>query len=243
MKNVSEHIVFKKLEWDTEQLCIGCGLIDCSLDVDDQRKIFSRIDNLIKKNSEEISFITIRLACTFTSVLNRLLKGTTDFIDTELIYIFKGVQQKQSSDVNFVKTHNPDVFLSLAEEMRWSRLFLDKRISPENALALWKKSISNHCVGRSDELAIAFVDGKPAGLVTIHFENERTIRLFIVGVLPQFQKRGVGTELLVSITKRYGKQYDIFVETSSMNVAAQRLYQKVGFSLNNMRYILHYMDR
>jgi len=237
-------IVLKNLEWDTKQLGFKCGLIDCSFDMEDQLILFHLIENLIKGADGNTSFITIKLSSKYTQVLNKLLKIGIKFIDTEVIFISKDVQLKQNlkSNIHFAKTFNPDCFVLLAEEMKWSRLFLDKRISSNAVLSLWKKSIRNHCMGRSDEIAIAIVDENPAGIVTINFENEEKIKLFIVGVLPEYQNAGVGTNLLEAILNKYGEKYSIYVETSSMNFPAQRLYQKAGFRLNSIRYILHYMN-
>jgi ribosomal protein S18 acetylase RimI-like enzyme len=41
------------------------------------------------------------------------------------------------------------------------------------------------------------------------------------------------------MTKEYGKNHEIFVETQSLNKSAQRLYKRAGFFLDSMRYVLH----
>ena len=45
--------------------------------------------------------------------------------------------------------------------------------------------------------------------------------------------------MITKIADRYGGKYDIFVEASSMNTQAIKSYQKSGFILNSMYYILH----
>lgn len=90
-------------------------------------------------------------------------------------------------------------------------------------------------------LAVALRDNRPVGLIVMNIGNEKAINLFMVGVLPDYQRRGVGTDLLMAVSKKYGKNYEILVETSSRNIAACKLYQNMGFELYATRYILHYM--
>lgn len=243
-----KNVLLKKSGWDSDQLGISCGLIDCcsGLGDADQEQLFIRINEIIKKNSD-ISFITIKLPCILTEVLNNLVKQTAKFIDTELIYRFRGLQERRyvhcpELNIVFSKTCNPSFFLPLAREMTWSRFYLDDRLPKGKVQSLWTKSIYNHCSGRSHELALAYWKEKPAGLATINFENTKKIRLFIVGVLPEFQQHGIGTNLLIALTKRYGPDFDIIVEASSRNDAARSLYQKIGFALYDMRYIIHAMQ-
>lgn len=241
MKEDIKNIIFQKNDWDSKQLGLSCGFIDCSTDFDkiDQSMILDQIENLIKKN-EDITFTTIKLHYTFIDILKRLKKGHINYIDTEFIYRCNTLPEKiNSANVHFFDTYDPDFFSPLALEMKWSRFFLDNRIPKEKAQSLWRESIKNYCRGRSHKLAIAFWEDNPAGIVTINFENDKTIKLFIVGVLPEFQKKGIGTDLMQAIINKYKEKYEIFVEASSRNIGAQKLYEKTGFELYHMRYILH----
>jgi len=239
-----EAIVFKRLLWDTERLGVTCGLIDCSLcnDKMDQGRVLACVTGLMEEN-RDIEFATIKLPPAFRGVLNGLIKEGAAFIDTELIFRFqKSEEREKAHEIAFLDTFEPDIFLPLAGEMTWSRFFMDERIPAERAHSLWTHSIRSQCLERADALAVAFRDVEPAGLVTLHFEEAQKIRLFIVGVLPECQGCGVGSDLMKAVTEKYGAGYDIYVETSSMNRTAQRLYQKAGFGLSHMRYLLHKMQ-
>ena len=63
--------------------------------------------------------------------------------------------------------------------------------------------------------------------------------MFIVGILKTHQHRGIGTDLLSAVIKKFSDSNEIFVETSCRNYPAQKLYQKCGFKYYDMRYILH----
>ncbi|UCH22034.1 MAG: hypothetical protein JSU83_01895, partial [Deltaproteobacteria bacterium] len=148
-----KHVYLKKSDWDTDQLGISCGLIDCSsgLGNADQEKLFMRIKDILKENSD-VSFITIKLSCIHTGVLNNLMNYPAKFIDTELIFRFNGMQKKRyvncpKLNIVFSKTCDPNAFLPLAKDMTWSRFYLDNRIPRKKVRLLWKKSIYNHCSG------------------------------------------------------------------------------------------------
>lgn len=237
-----DHLLqFKKLSWDSEQLGIPCGMIDCTSCSFDQSEVVERIEELLNKNCD-VQFITIKLSSCYSDLINRLIREQADLIDVELVFKFScasPVNVKTVSSIQFMQTLDPDPLLPLAEEMRWSRLQIDKRFPRDKVVSMWKESIRNYCQGRADEIAVAYREDTPAGMITVNFIAKDSVNLFMVGVLPEFQKQGVGTELVQAVTLRYGGLRDIYVETSIQNEAAIRLYQKAGFRLGYTRYILH----
>jgi len=234
-------LFFEYLDWDSKQLDLKCGLISFR-DVSPNINQYKLADNLIKIIAENKSadLITIKLPGDFPIVLDCLLKNSARFIDTELIYKFdhaSGVNNEHT--VNFFDSFDPDLFTPLADEMIFSRFYMDKKIPRDKARKLWADSIRNHCMGRADRLAVVYLQGQPVGMATINFGDNNVINLHIVGILKQFQGRGLGCSLIARITKEYSSNYEIFVETQSLNRSAQRLYQRAGFFLDSMRYILH----
>lgn len=234
-------LFFEYLDWDSKQLDLKCGLIsfrDVSLNINQ----YKLADNLIKiiAENKDADFITVKLPGDFPIVLDCLLKNSARFIDTELIYKFdhaSGVNNEHT--VNFFDSFDPKLFIPLADEMIFSRFYMDKKIPRDKARKLWSDSIRNHCMGRADRLAIVYDKGEPVGMATINYGDNNVINLHIVGILKQFQGRGLGYSLMSRIAKEYGGKYEIFVETQSLNRGAQRLYQRTGFFLDSMRYILH----
>jgi GNAT superfamily N-acetyltransferase len=76
---------------------------------------------------------------------------------------------------------------------------------------------------------LIMVDGQPAGRIWVG-EDEEQIRLLDIALLPQFQKRGVGTVLLRDLMKEAesaGKllRHMVFV----LNDNAHRFYEQLGF--------------
>jgi len=76
---------------------------------------------------------------------------------------------------------------------------------------------------------IILVDEQPAGRIWVGADDEQ-IRLLDIALLPQFQNRGVGTELVRRLIKESTKQgkvlrHMVFV----LNNNAERFYERLGF--------------
>jgi ribosomal protein S18 acetylase RimI-like enzyme len=76
---------------------------------------------------------------------------------------------------------------------------------------------------------VIVVDGTPAGRIWVGSDDQQT-RLLDIGILPEFQNRGVGTALvsrLIEQTKQEGKllRHMVFV----LNDDALRFYERLGF--------------
>ena len=241
MKLQNENFFYERLEWDSKQLDLNCGLIglrDASLDIN-QYELADNVKKLLAEH-RNADFITIKLPGDFPVVLDCLLKSSARFIETELIYIFNHISDDTvKHTVNFFDSFDPDVFIPLADEMIFSRFYMDDNIPQAKARNLWSDSIRNHCMGRADRIAVVYLETQPVGMATINFINNENIALHIIGVLRPFQGHGLGCSLMSGITREYGDKYKIFVETQSINKNAQRLYQRTGFFLDSMRYVLH----
>ncbi|GHV08327.1 hypothetical protein AGMMS50229_16560 [Campylobacterota bacterium] len=62
--------------------------------------------------------------------------------------------------------------------------------------------------------------------------RENSARLYAIGVLPFFARRGIGETLLtaaIAEAKRLGKKR-LYLEVREQNIAAQTLYKKHGFA-------------
>lgn len=241
MQLQNENLFYESLEWDSRQLGLQCGLIgfrDVSPNIN-QYELADNAKKLIAEN-RDADFITVKLPGDFPIVLDCLVKNSARFIDTELIYKFNHTSDVTNEhDVNFFDSFDPDIFIPLADEMIFSRFYMDDNIPQDKARKLWSDSIRNYCMGRADRIAVVYLQAQPAGMATINFVNNENITLHIIGVLKPFQGHGLGCSLMSRITREYGDKYKIFVETQSINKNAQRLYQRAGFFLDSMRYILH----
>ena len=240
-------ISLKYLDWDSEQLGFHCGLIDCtSMETVPVPEVLDDYINKLIKENKDIEFVTIKLPQNCIDTVNSLVRIGATLIDTEITYRFPKSRLKRfnafSDNYRFEFSSKVDYkyFITLADEMRLSRFFLDTNIPKDKAMHLWKTSIKNHCEGFANQLLVTYFNNEPCGIVTIRFDNAEQIFLHIVGVIKEYQGKKIGTLMLNNIIERYTKDYIIYVETQSINTPAQNLYQKTGFKFYSLKYILHY---
>ncbi|MFC1675850.1 GNAT family N-acetyltransferase [Planctomycetota bacterium] len=231
------------LDWDSKQLGIDCGLINCT--EGDPAVLSEQVSELIEKQPE-LKFVTIKLASEYIDAVNTLVKKGALLIDTEVVFC---VPKGSGDNLNFVSDDlrlefcqqvDSKAFIRLAEQMRLSRFFRDAKIPEDKAIKLWEESIKNHCEGFADQLLVGYLGETPCSIVTVKFKEAERLFLHIVGVLDGYQGKGIGKSMLCGILKRYSGKYDIYVETQSINTAAQNLYKRAGFKFDDLRYILHY---
>ncbi|MBW2619624.1 MAG: GNAT family N-acetyltransferase [Deltaproteobacteria bacterium] len=231
----------RRLGWDSEMLGLCCGIIDCSILPAEASKIdpFAKIEKLLAQGSE-YDLIALKLPSLWPDTVNRLVRDGARLIETELVFAYSGGPVRgDASSVRFSSRVEAAAFTPLAAMMQHSRLFIDPAIPHERALRLWIKSIKNYCEGRADDLAVAFHDGRPAGLTTLNFLETGAVNLHIVGVLKKHQGQGVGRAMMSAVAQKYGRDHAITVETLSANTPAQHLYQKSGFQLVAVQHVLH----
>jgi ribosomal protein S18 acetylase RimI-like enzyme len=93
------------------------------------------------------------------------------------------------------------------------------------------------CTNPDRDAFVAVVDGRPVGFVAVAYNlhHERMGSIEIIGVDPDFQRRGIGERLTDFATDRLrSRGMDIaVVETGGDpgHAAARGLYQEVGFTL------------
>ena len=78
---------------------------------------------------------------------------------------------------------------------------------------------------------VIWIDDRPAGRIWVGSDDEQ-IRLLDIGLLPEFQNRGVGTALLRRLmeqaaNERKALRHMVFV----LNNDAHRFYERLGFSI------------
>lgn len=232
----------KKQEWEASLLGFPCGeisLLELPPDTD-QKILESQIKDLLSAKEEKL--IVVKLPNYFNNLFFLFALRNCTFIDTEITFKYTGKScQPAVGDftVEFTKQCDPEALKSLAEEMLFSRYYLDEKIPKNKAHTLWLESIFNHCTGLADEVAVAYSWKEPAGLITINKKNVGKINLHIVGVLKKFQGHGAGTALLQNVIARYCNSHDIYVEAMSLNCKAVNFYQNNGFAVRALHYVLH----
>ncbi len=247
MHRRANNLDLKYLGWDTEQLGITCGLIDVTnIENPPEANVLTYWVRELIEDKKDVVFTTIKLPGNCIETVNSLVRIGALLISTELTFIYPK-DSKKGSDVihnecklEFCKEVDCRRFLPLAEDMRFSRFFLDSNISNDKVIHLWETSIKNHCEGFADQLLVAYFDDEACGIVTLKFRDSEQLFLHIIGILKRYQGKSFCQQMLNKISKQYTKDYGIFIETPSVNIPAQTAYQKAGFKYHTLKYVLHY---
>lgn len=114
-----------------------------------------------------------------------------------------------------------------------TRFFYDGNFPSRLCEALYAKWIARSCEGYADTVLVAEAASVPVGYVACHLDDEhRTGRIGLLGVDSRLQCKGIGELLVLSALEWFlarGVQ-EVRVVTQGRNCAAQRLYQRCGFS-------------
>lgn len=125
---------------------------------------------------------------------------------------------------------------------RNTRFFTDSRFPRERAEDLYRRWIRSDVMNGTAFVARIDEDLSPLGYVTLQpsaFEQEASIRL--IAVTEEARGRGIAKALVHAAIDRAGQRESetVSVVTQGANVAAQRLYQVVGFRTVSCRYWYH----
>jgi ribosomal protein S18 acetylase RimI-like enzyme len=243
-----ETVTLQPLPWDSEMLDVPAGIIDCSALADVSSPEYAEHIYRVIRENEGVTFITVKLPELSLNSVNYLVSHGARLVDTELVFRHHPLAYPLPGpvdhplEVRFMKQieGSGQVFAPLAESMQFSRFFTDEHIPRQKAMKLWETSIINHCEGFADEIAVGYLHNEAVALVTIRRHEDRRIFLHIVGVLEAFRGQGVVGKMLAEVVSRYSGDYRVFVETQAINTAARKAYQRAGFLLDSIKYILHY---
>jgi dTDP-4-amino-4,6-dideoxy-D-galactose acyltransferase len=177
--------------------------------------------------AHELSFKMVDLRIQF--VLDRKRRGTATDTKVEL-------RAPLASDV-------PALERIARSAHQDSRFFFDSgfpRARAEDLFATW---IASDCAGRADRVfAISGEDGEPTGYITCNLiKDSNTGRIGLVGVADDARGKGFG-KALVSGALEWFWSVDVekvAVVTQVRNVAAQRLYQAMGFRTDEVKIWYH----
>lgn len=75
---------------------------------------------------------------------------------------------------------------------------------------------------------IAKHNGKVVGFIGV-LRGERSNSIEAVHILPDFQGKGIGTQLIRTALEWFGNNNPVSLEVVTYNIGAQRLYERLGF--------------
>lgn len=121
--------------------------------------------------------------------------------------------------------------------------FLEKSFSDD----LHEEWARNSVLGYADEVIMAEINGDPAGFCTSkenrelnQFSKNNIVDFVLLGVHPQYRKRGIHTNMLKNALLRWKDRFDFGeIVTQSNNLATLKTYIKLGFKPSSSFFAMH----
>lgn len=123
-----------------------------------------------------------------------------------------------------------------------SRFFSDPRLPKALAAGLYEEWIRRSCSGvLADSVVVAEVDGAPVGYATGLMNDADCGAIGLVGVHHSVRGRGLGSALVYGVASKLASlgASEIEVVAQGRNVAALRLYQRLGFAIKSVELWYH----
>jgi ribosomal protein S18 acetylase RimI-like enzyme len=128
-----------------------------------------------------------------------------------------------------------------ASSFVYSRFHLDPAIPKETAHKVKRAWVNSYIHKmRGERLLVALLDGKPVGFLAVLATPEPGRVIDLIGVDRAYQGRGVGRALVSFFIADSADRYPLLrVGTQVANVPSMRLYESLGFRIDETAYVLH----
>jgi len=221
--------MIKYLKFDSDILGVKCGRINHPNDI-----------NIA--HQKKYRFLTAKIDSQKIDLVNNFIEYGGTLIDTEIVFAkpkYLNLNKFRVSDIKIKRTRGIDqhTAIKFAKLFTHSRFFKDIQIQKSQAGTLWENSIINHF--REQKNYICFNDGEEVGFI-IEKTHKSISEIFLIGVLQNYQGRGVGKEMISVYENGLGEGIKtLTVETQISNYSAQRLYIECGYRPLSYRHIIH----
>ena len=139
------------------------------------------------------------------------------------------------NDIDFLRDIITDLYTH-------SRYFFDTNFPRDRVQEFYRSWIEKAVRGEFDDLAWVISNGcQPQGFCSVAYSEEHQANIGLVGVSPSSTGQGLGGLLMRNVLtelSEYGVE-EVSVVTQGRNYAAQRLYQRVGFAIDQIEIYYH----
>ncbi|MDH3347093.1 MAG: GNAT family N-acetyltransferase [Desulfobulbaceae bacterium] len=241
---IDEHL-FKFLQWDTSFFGYRIGSL-----------VPHRLTPLIVKQLIEWRRLN-DIACVYIfadpndpSTIRLSEEARFQLVDIQSVYEFDIVNNplpvKEPLAELSIRPHKLSDIANLAAIARTShgntRFYNDSHFSKQQADSFYDKWIENSCGGWADRVYVAEFKGEIVGYITCHIDNvKKNGKIGLLGVKSSIRSRGIGQCLLYNALQ-WQKSKDmslITITTQAANIAAQRVYQRLGFITSSTSLVYH----
>ena len=229
---------YQVLEWDSQFFGLTIAKLDSlPSSLDERKKFFEEL------RSKDLSLVYWKQSSEMNVIDLSQLGG--ELVDKKTTYrcvLNSSCKFAEPCDI-YSTNNNYDQLKSLAiASSALSRFRVDKKISSEKVDELYEIWLTNSINKKlADEIFMTREDNNITGFITVKCENQvGTIGLLAVD--ENSRGKGYGAQLVQAalIYSREQGCQSVDVVTQGNNIAACRLYEKSGFSLESMNYYYHF---
>ncbi len=202
------------------------------------------LENLLKeKLGQHYDLIYLSIVKTDADAEKFLIKNNIPVIDRKVTYVVKEITKPEQLN-DFVKPYHgilSDKLLQLAFLSGHESRFKKDPVLSNKFEALYKQWIEKSISGEmANVVLVACVDDDIKGFVTVKKKNSDG-QIGLIAVAPSCQGQNMGSKLIMAAHDWYYKNNitSASVVTQQNNIAACRLYEKMGYIKESTKLIYH----
>lgn len=123
----------------------------------------------------------------------------------------------------------------------YSRFHRDSFFSAEIANTIKAQWARGYFSGsRGEAMIVALADKSIVGFLQLLDDGQGKLTIDLIAVDSNYQKRGIAADMISYAQGHCRNVREIYAGTQVINIAAMRLYQRLGFKIIDSSYVLHY---
>ena len=204
----------------------------------------------IKNSDNEPLFVLTKVSTQAVSTIQYLESIGFFLIDTN-VTLKKIIESQRSNNINhdtydiiirFANHSDREGTVSVAgNTFLYSRFHLDPWFSNKLANKIKAQWVASYFDGnRGNQMVIALSKNKIIGFLQILKPDDNYFIIDLIGVDKEHQKEGIAFRMIDYAIQENSCINKVMVGTQIGNIPSIRLYQKMGFFLENAKYVFHF---
>lgn len=207
----------------------------------------NKINNVV--NKANFDFIDVKIDSKDMGTLYNFQRCGFYIVDCMVTYEFNSLNTCHPNfDYNYdfkYKAEDSEVLIlakMASNVFKHNRFHSDPNLSNDLCDNYYYEWVLNSFGGYSDGVVISMLDNKPVGFITYNINkfDASTSTIVLNAIDPEYSNRGIYSNLLLKCTNELLKvSSKIRIGTQVDNLYVQRAWQKIGFKLVDVKYVLH----
>lgn len=207
------------------------------------------IDAIISEaKSESFEHISVKVPTPYKESLNEIIKRGFYLTDTliEYIYLFDGRRLpdvKHKTILRDYRKDDIDGLMAIAKgSFDYDRYHSDPSLDNDQCDRYYEQWIKNSCNGFADKVIVSEYEGEVVGFTTGKADHKEELgHLVLSAVSKKYRGLGIYTSMIYEGVKWLESQgfKGLVVGTQINNIAVQKAWIKLGFTVLDSEYVLH----